>query len=130
MRSALMVCLASALVVLGGCCGSGGCGVARGRTMRAPAGYGSARTASRVVYERSPSVAVREAARPAPTYVRTARSFTPPTAPALPAEKTACAPVADPCCPGGNCAIPSLDDCCPGGSCAIPSLDSLFNPCK
>ena len=115
MRSILTVCLVSALVVLAGCCGSGGCGVARAPSMRAPTAYGSAygsASGSSRVYERSPSVAAREAARPAPTYVRRSRNFTPPAPPALPAavaarSPSACQPVEDAGCPGGNCAIPS-----------------------
>lgn len=161
MRLAVTLCFVSALVVLSGCCGAGGCGVAKAPSMRSPAAYGSASGSARTAYahstyQRAPRVVVREVARPAaPSYERRLSTFTPPSAPVIPAARraapartavacppapcppaacppAACAPAADPCdpCAGGNCGIPSVDDCCPGGNCGIPSLDDLLNPCK
>ncbi|MDJ0522775.1 MAG: hypothetical protein QNJ90_11970 [Planctomycetota bacterium] len=149
MRLAMTLCLVSAIVVLAGCCGAGGCGVAKAPSMNTPAAYGSASgtTASRVVYQRTPTAVVREVARPAaPSFERRIRTFTPPSAPVIPAARRAapvrsasvvarapapcptpvveCPPVQDDCCPGGNCGIPSVDDC------GLPSLGDLLNPCK
>ena len=74
MRLAMTLCLVSVLVVLGGCCGTGGCGVAKSPSRYGPAGYGSAsgsasgstsdssRSArARTVYQRAPRAVVREA---------------------------------------------------------------------
>lgn len=143
MRQTITLCLVSALVVLAGCCGSGGCGVAKSPRMRAPTAYGSASGTARVVYERSPSVVVRETARPASTYERRVRSFTPPAAPVIPTARkvatvrTAPARAASPRrvypAPAPDCepaprrapdpCEPDPCDPCAGGNCGIPSLD-------